>query len=75
MVPNSEQNPEEPHKWNIPCDQTGSVRSSAPHLLLLPAPCRPVIGRRLHDAVQRQVVNVDMAVGGTPGEAERGGVE
>lgn len=44
--------------------------------MLLPAPCSVLsaIGRCLGDAVQRQVVDVDVAVRGTPGEGERGGV-
>lgn len=44
--------------------------------MLLPASgcILSVIGRCLGDAVERQVVHVDVAVGATPGEGERGGV-
>lgn len=44
--------------------------------MLLPArrSVLSVIGGCLCDAVERQVVDVDVAVRGTPGERERGGV-
>lgn len=44
--------------------------------MLLPAPrsLRSVIGCRLGDAVERQVVDVDAAVRWAPGEGEGGGV-